>query len=180
MPMASRYLQLVALALTLGAIGCQSGSDAPTSKASANDADRADARTLDFDALLKEVDAAIGKRFQSMQMAAMDSASYQYDGPIEPVIDIVRPVAEKAGFAEVTGACGGQMGPAESEMVGNMGMDMKSIAQRTWTHPNGDTLSVARMDVTSDKLSMKMLSVHLMNPKKMAELGAAAENPSGR
>ena len=34
-----------------------------------------------------------------MQMDAMESATYQYAGPIQTVLDIVAPIAKKSGFS---------------------------------------------------------------------------------
>jgi len=59
-----------------------------------------------------------------------------------------------------------------------MGIDMKSVEQRVFTHPSGDVLTVARMDISNDDVDMKMLTIQLMNPKKMADFGNAMKKPS--
>ncbi|WP_372724238.1 hypothetical protein [Novipirellula sp.] len=69
------------------------------------------------------------------------------------------------------------MGDAEKEMQAKMGINMSSVDQKMYTHPNGDTLMIARMDMSNDDIDMKMLTVQLMNPKKMSEFGAKAQKP---
>lgn len=134
-------------------------------------------QSLDFNALLSAVDDGIGERFQAMQMDAMNSATYQYDGPIKTVVEIVDPIAKKAGFTAASDPPISDMGEAEREMQAKMGINISSFEQKMYTHPNGDTLMIARMDMSNDEIDMKMLTVQLMNPKKMSDLGAKAKNP---
>jgi len=126
------------------------------------------------------VDNAIGKRFQSMQMDAMDSATYEYDGPIQTVLDIVAPIAKKSGFSDATADLTNGMGAAEQEMQKKMGIDMKSVEQKMFTHPNGDTLMVSRMDISSESMHMKMLTIQLMNPSKMADFAKTMTKPASQ
>lgn len=166
------FLTLAFIAIT---VGCQTQSETSTAKNNIAVSGPASEK-LDFDALLLAVDGAIGKRFQSMQMEAMNSATYNYDGPIQAVVDIVGPLAAKAGFTEETQGPTDGMSVAEKEMQEKMGIDMKSLEQKMWTHPNGDALLVARMDMSSKEMDMKMLTVQIMNPKKMSQFGAVPKN----
>jgi hypothetical protein len=155
--------------------GCQSESDAPTATNNIVEPNTTPLQSLDFDALLTAVDDAIGERFQAMQMDAMNSATYQYDGPIKTVVDIVDPIAIAAGFTRANDQPTLGMGEAEKEMQAKMGLNMSSVDQTMYTHPNGDTLMIARMDMSNDDIDMKMLTVQMMNPKKMSEFGAKAQ-----
>jgi hypothetical protein len=163
---------IVALCIAISEIGCRPKSDTSTKNSNA------DGQRLDFEALLTSVDNAIGKRFQSMQMDAMESATYKYDGPMQRVLDIVAPIAKKSGFAEATVDLANGMGAAEQEMQKKMGVDMKSVEQKMFPHPSGDTLIVARMDISNNDLDIKMLTIQLMNPKKMADFGKTTKTPS--
>ena len=175
--MSCRYLQFVVLTIAALTIGCQSQSDLPTSQPVAPVSNGADSPVLDFDSLLKAINGAMGKPFQSMQMDAMQSASYKYEGSIQVVADIVGPIVERAGFSESADNMADKAGAEGKEMQEKMGIDIKPIEQKMWTHPNGDTVMVARMDMSSKDVSMKMLTVHMMNPKKMADFGAALNKP---
>ena len=62
-------------------------------------------------------------------------------------------------------------------MQAKMGINMSSVDQAMYTHLNGDTLMIARMDMSNNDLDMKMLTVQLMNPMKMSEIGAKARKP---
>jgi hypothetical protein len=166
--------------LVLGLIvfgGCNSETDSTTATKSVATSNETPSESLDFDALLTAVDNAIGKRFQAMQMDAMNSASYQYDGPIKTVVDIVDPIAKKAGFTPDSELPTLGMGEVEKEMQAKMGINMNSVDQKMYTHPSGDTLMIARMDMSNDDIDMKMLTVQLMNPKKMSEFGAKSQKP---
>jgi hypothetical protein len=165
---------IVALCVAISEIGCQSKSDSSNGNPNAV----TNGQQLDFEALLTSVDNAIGKRFQSMQMDAMESATYQYGGPIQTVLDIVAPIAKKSGFSEATVGLANDMGAAEQEMQKKLGIDMKSVEQKMFTHPSGDTLMVSRMDISNEGLDMKMLTIQLMNPKKMADFGKSMKQPS--
>ena len=159
-------------------VGCQQESNTSSKNSGVSTSDAQEADQLDFSALLDSVDNSIGKRFQSTQMEAIDSASYRYDGPIQKVLDIVAPKAKEAGFKEETDETSIGMGPAEKEMQQKMGFDMKSVEQRMFTHPSGDVLTVVRMDISSDDLDVKMLTIQLMNPQKMADFGNTMKKPS--
>ena len=69
------------------------------------------------------------------------------------------------------------MGESEKEMQVKMGINVNSVDQKMYAHPNGDTLMIARMDMSNDDIDVKMLTVQLMNPKKLSELGAKAQKP---
>lgn len=150
------------------------GCRAETGSATAKSNEAPSSEGLDFDAMITAVDNAIGKRFQSMQMDAMNSVSYQYDGPIKTVVDIVDPFAKTAGFTPNSDEPTVGMGEAEKDMQARMGINMSSFDQKMYTHPNGDTLVIVRMDMSNADVDMKMLTVQLMNPKKMSEFGAKA------
>ncbi|EMB17123.1 signal peptide protein [Rhodopirellula europaea 6C] len=169
-----RYLLLLSI---IFAGGCTSETNSTTAGNPSAASKESPSESLDFDALLIAVDNAIGKRFQAMQMDAMNSASYQYDGPIKTVVDIVDPIAKKAGFTPTEERPSDSMGEAEKEMQAKMGINMNSIDRKMYTHPNGDTLMIARMDMSNDDIDMKMLTVQRMNPKKMADLSAENQNP---
>src|SRR6478672_8326321 len=77
---------------------------------------------LDFKSLLISLDGAIGKRFQSMQMDAMESVTYQYDGPMQTVLDIVAPVARKSGFFETDINQASGSGAAQQETLKKAGV----------------------------------------------------------
>ncbi len=173
----SRLLLCLLLLTVIVAGGCRSETDSVTSANTTATSSEAPSESLDFDALLTAIDDAIGKRFQAMQMDAMNSASYQYDGPIKTVVDIIEPIAKTAGFTPGGDTPTNGMGEAEKEMQAKMGFNMTAVDQKMYTHPNGDTLMIARMDMSNDDIDMKMLTVQLMNPKKMSELGANALKP---
>ena len=186
--MNARHALALAVGVAAAAVGCEPTPDAPAElpAAAANGsgapAERPDevggaaipSPRLDFEALLAGVDGAVGKRFQSMQMEGMESATYRYDGPVRAVLDIVAPVAEASGFAENTADFAHEMGDAERELQEKMGMDMKSIEQTTYAHPDGDLLTVARTTIAmpaSDE-ELTLLSIQLMNPRNMPDFGA--------
>jgi hypothetical protein len=171
---------IVALCVVISEIGCQPKSDTPNKNSNAVNGNVTNGQRLDFEALLTSVDNAIGKRFQSMQMGAMESATYQYDGPIQTVLDIVAPIAEKSGFSETTADLADGMGAAEQEMQKKLGINMKSVEQKMFTHPSGDTLNVSKMDISNEGMNMKMLTIQLMNPKKMADFGKTMTKPSSQ
>ena len=149
--------------------GCNSESDPTNSENSTASSKESPSESIDFDAMLTAVDNAIGKRFQATQMESMNSASYQYDGPIKTVVDIVDPIAKKARFSSTEA----HVGEAEKEMQAKAGV--KSIDQMTYTHPCGDFLTISRMDVSIDGVGMKLLLIQLMNPEKMYKLGLQAQ-----
>lgn len=171
---------VAALCVVISVIGCQPKAETSTKNSNAVNGNVASGRPLDFEALLSSVDKAIGKRFQSMQMDAMDSATYQYDGPIQTVLEIVAPIAKKSGFSDSTADLTNGMGAAEQEMQKKMGINMKSVEQKMFTHPNGDTLMVSRMDISNEGMDIKMLAIQLMNPKKMADFGKTMTKPSSQ
>ncbi|WP_236624242.1 hypothetical protein [Rhodopirellula baltica] len=170
-------LLYVLLLCMLCAVGCQSESDGPIATNTVDERNTAPSQSLDFDALLTAVDDAIGNRFQAMQMDAMNSATYQYGGPIKAVVDIVDPIAKDSGFTLSDDQSTAGMGEAEKEMQAKMGINMSSVDQVMYTHPSGDTLMIVRMDMSNDDIDMKMLTVQLMNPKKMSEFGAKVQKP---
>lgn len=157
--------------------GCKSESDTSTEAGAGVERNTRPSQRLDFDALLATVDTAIGKRLQAMQMEAMNAATYQYDGPIETVVDIVDPIARAAGFTQDKDQPAFGMGEAEKEMQAKMGVNMSYVDQMIYTHSSGDSLMIARMDMSSEDIDMKMLTVQLMNAKKMSEFGAKAQKP---
>ena len=113
-----------------------------------------------------------------MQMESMDSATYRYDGPIQKVIDIVAPKAKEAGFSEETDNAFNGMGPEAKDWQQKMGVGMKLVEHRMFTHPIGDVLTVIRMDISNDDVDMKMLTIQLLSPKKMADFGDMMKKPS--
>lgn len=172
-----RPISCLLLLSVIVASGCRSETGSTTQETTAETSGKASSESLDFDTLLTAVDNAIGERFQAMQMDAMNSASYQYDGPIKTVVDIVDPIAKKAGFTPNDDQPTMDMGEAEKEMQAKMGFNMSSVDPKMYNHPNGDTLMIARMDMSNDDIDMKLLTVQLMNPKKMSEFGAKAQKP---
>ena len=78
--------------------GCQSEADTSTATSTVVERNTNPSQSLDFDALLTAVDDAIGKRFQSMQMDAMNSASYQYDGPLRPSLTLLTQSQNRLGL----------------------------------------------------------------------------------
>ena len=173
----TRPLPYLLLLSVIVAAGCRSETDSASTENTSVASSDTPSQSIDFEALLNAVDKAIGKRFQAMQMDAINSASYQYDGSIETVVDIVDPIAKKAGFISNDVQQTIDMGEAEKEVQAKMGINMRSIDQKMYTHPNGDTLMIARMDVSNDDTAMKLLTVQLMNPKKMSTFGAKEQNP---
>ncbi|MEM6691687.1 MAG: hypothetical protein AAF664_19815, partial [Planctomycetota bacterium] len=99
-------------------------------------------------------------------------------GPMQTVVDLVNPIAKQAGFTATSDESIGKMGKAEKEMQAKMGIKVNSSDQKMYTHSNGDTLMISRMDMSSDEIEMKMLTVHLMNAKKMSDLGREFEQQS--
>lgn len=170
-----RFYNLMLLVVFLSALGCQPEAIKPPGTIAGNMQGSSDSSSLDFDAMLNSVDSEIGKRFQAMQMEAMNSASYQYDGPIKKVVDIIEPIALATGFMEQKDRPAIGAGEAEKEMQSKMGMSMSAGEQKMYVHPNGDTLMIIRMDVANKDIDMKMLMVQLMNPKKMSDFGAKAK-----
>lgn len=167
------------LCATISLAGCRPAAN--VSNNGGRPASTADSGTqLDFDGLLADIDRAIGKRLQSMQMEGMESASYQYDGPMETVVDIVAPVAQSAGFLEESDSDSDDA-DTTNQMMNQMGMQVKSLEQRNFAHPNGDMLVVSKMDIANDDVEMHLLAVHYMNPTKMPGMAkpkaAAAETP---
>lgn len=150
----------VVLLFTLIAMGCDSKSDTTTPTLDAGDRKSAESQDLDFDALLTALDAAIGERFQAVQMNGMNSVTYEYDGPIKTVEDIVEPMALEAGFTEMKNGAATGMGAAQMQQTG---IKMNSMNQKMYTHPNGDTLTFSAVDMSTDDLDMKMLTIQLMN-----------------
>lgn len=167
----------VLLLFAIFACGCRSEADTSAATSTAVERTPTQSKSLDFDALLTAVDNAIGKRFQSMQMDGMNSVSYQYDGPMKPAVDIVDPIAKSAGFATADNTPTLGTGEMEKEMQAKMGFNMSSVGQTMYTHPNGDTLIIARMDMSNADMDMKLLTIQLMNPQKMSEFGAKVHRP---
>lgn len=124
-----------------------------------------------FSQVLNEVDKAIGERMQSMEMGAMISATYMHDGSIDTVVAVVDPLVKKMGYKESARNVM-DAGPAEAEMQEKMGMSMKNIISKSYEHKNGNVISVTRTNITHDEREMKMLTVHLMNPHLMSEMGS--------
>jgi len=134
-----------------------------------------------FETILNEVDKVAGNRFQSMQMEAMTSASYQYDGSIDEIVKVVEPIALKAGYSpmdsEMTedAIAGGQ---EHIQEIANMEMDM--IGTKMYQHKNGNLISISRMNISSDspkmEMNMKLLTVQMMNPKKMSDEHSASKS----
>jgi len=128
-----------------------------------------------FIRLLDELDKAIGERFQSMEMAGLMSATYMYDGSIDHVVAVVHPLVTKMGYE------GSDKDPMDSlpseaaDMQKKMGMSMQNISGKTYKHKNGNMIIIMRMDVAQEKREMKMLTVQLMNPGLMSEMGSKLE-----
>jgi len=175
--MLTRPLLYVLLLFAFFVVGCKSESDTADATKTDSTGDTTQTDILDFDVLLAKVDNAIGKRFQAMQMEGMNSVSYQYDGPIETVVDIVEPIAKASGFSEAKNEHEMGMGEAEKEMQAKMGIDMSAIEQKMYTHPNGDTLVIVRMDMSNEDIDMKILAINMMNSKKMSDFGQQAMEP---
>lgn len=176
-----KHLLLVAvLCMAMHIVGCQQRSDTPGNVPSASTTGDAKTSQLNFETLLEAVDSSIGKRYQSMQMEGMVSATYQYSGPIEKVVEIVAPRAVDAGFSEKTDSETFGAGPAEEEVQEKMGFDMKSVQKRVFTHPNGDVLTVMMMNISSNDLEMSLLTIQLMNPMWMAANGVQTRVPQSQ
>lgn len=128
----------------------------------------------EFESILNEVDKAIGKRFQSMQMGAMISATYQYDGSIDKVAEIIEPMAIKAGYSPVDNDTSQQaIADGQKHMQEMANMEIKMIESKMYQHENGNMITIMRMDISSDapkmQMDMSMLTVQMMNPNKMSE-----------
>lgn len=135
----------------------------PTTKGSST----GQAQNLDFATLLYSIDDAIGKRIQSPRIEAMDYATYQYNGPIEKVLAIVAPIAKKSGFSEETGALDVAVASQMRNLMAN-GV-LKVVDFKTFTHPNGDILTICSMAV--GKTGIKMLTITYMNPDTLPSVG---------
>jgi hypothetical protein len=101
-------------------------------------------------------------------MDGMESASYQYDGPMQTVVDIVAPIATRSGFTETNIDLTSGMDAAQKRMSQKLAMAMSSREQKMFTHPNGEMLIVLRMDISTSDRQAKLLTVQYMNPRKMA------------
>lgn len=126
-----------------------------------------------FAQLLNEVDKKIGTRFQSMEMEAMVSATYMYDGALEEITKIVDPLITEMGYSAVDTNTTEELPAAAKEMQEKMGMKMKNMQSQAYKHKNGNMISVSRMDISHSDKDMSMLTVHLMNPKLMSKIGGA-------
>lgn len=127
-----------------------------------------------FENILQAVDRTVGKRSQTMQMGAMKSATYMFDGPIETVVQLVEPLVTELGYEPVDKEAlgdGFQQGMEHMQNVTNMEINL--LGQRMYQHQNGNIFSVMRMDITSEmentSTHMQMLTVQMMNPRKMTE-----------
>lgn len=116
---------------------------------------------LDFEALLNSVDNAIGKRLQSMQLDAMESAAYQYNGPLEKVLNVVTPIATENGFSAETGDLDHTVEQKMKEVMANGVMQM--VDHMMFAHPNGDILTISRMAI--GKTGTKMMTISYFNTK---------------
>ena len=124
-------------------------------------------QNLDFARLLNSVDDAIGKRFPTPQADATHSATYEYNGPIEKVLDVVAPIAKESGFSEETGGLDNTVEQTMQKILAN-GV-MKMVDFKAFTHPNGEMLTVSSMAI--GKTDMKMLTITYSNRKKLPTVG---------
>lgn len=130
------------------------------------------ARSLDFAKLLNSVDDAIGKRLPTPQMDATESATYQYNGPIEKVLDIVAPIANESGFSAESGDLDNAFAQKMKEVMAN-GV-MKLVDHKVFRHPNGEILTLSRMAV--GKTGIMMLTITYMNPRQQPNVGENANS----
>jgi hypothetical protein len=158
------------IAYLLLLVGCKESASEDSSPSSSKiDPDGSFSRVLD------ELDSAIGERFQSMEMAAMVSATYMYDGSIDEVVAVVDPLVTKMGYE---GSDKNPMDKLLSEAADEqkkMGMSMQNVSGRNYKHKNGNMIIIMRMDVAHEKREMKMLTVQLLNPGLMSEMGSKLE-----
>lgn len=124
-----------------------------------------------FAQLLNEVDKKIGTRFQSMEMEAMVSATYMYNGALEEITTIVDPLVKEMGYSGIDANATEDLSTTAKEMQEKMGMKMKNMQSKAYKHKNGNMISVSRMDISHSEKDMNMLTVHLMNPKLMSKIG---------
>jgi uncharacterized lipoprotein YehR (DUF1307 family) len=167
----SIFTVVLAAIVPLAVLGCGNADNS----SSPNAGDQPLAAEIDeagqFELMLKEVDKVIGERFQSMQMGAMTSVSYQYDGSIDKVVDVVEPMAIKAGYLPMDDDTTEQsFAEGHKQMQQMTNMKMKMIGSKTYMHEDGNLISISRMDISSDapkmQMNMQMLTVQMMNPKK--------------
>ncbi len=142
-----------------------------TNRSTTEDSSIPQARSLDFTTLVSSLDDAIGKRLQTPQMDGTESATYQYNGPIEEVLDIVAPIANGSGFSAVTGDVANAAAQKMKKVMAN-GV-MKVVDHKMYRHPNGELLTVSRMAVGNS--GMMMLTIIYMNPR---QLPSVEENAS--
>lgn len=155
------------LVVTLVAVGCQPASNRPTATGAAKSA----GGLVEFEVVLSAVDKVVGKRFQAMQMDGMESVTYEYQGPLQAIVDVVAPIAEDAGFetGEENSEVPADADDLESQVMRDAGME--SFEQVVFMHPAGHILSVSTMDVSDDDVDMQLLVVQLMNPHQTDVLG---------
>jgi hypothetical protein len=130
------------------------------------------AQRLDFATLLNSVDDAIGKRVPTPQVDATESATYQYNGPIEKVLDVVAPIANESGFSAASGDLGNAVAQKMKDVMAN-GV-MKIVDHKMFSHPNGEILTISRMAV--GKTGMMLLTITHMNPRQLPGVGKNAKS----
>ncbi len=167
-------LSCLVFALMASSSGCQKKTETPPDKAPVVAAKP----QLDFDAILTAVEGVAGNRFQSMNMDFMQSTSYQYSGPLEPILEIVAPQATAAGFSELPVDMGSLVDENMRAMQQKTGVDMQNMNGRVFTHPEGSTLTVSRVDVSNQGMDLKLLTIQLMNTKKMTEFSKTQQAPA--
>jgi len=168
----------LSLALLVSITGCgKADSNSSTAVSPTESVPEIDG-TAQFESILQKVDAVIGKRFQSMQMAGMTMASYQFDGPIDTVVDIVEPLVIENGYSVgnddmMKNAM--EQGQAEQAMMPNANMDL--VGSKTYQHENGNMINIMRMDVSVQipdapaATEMQMLTIQMTNVEKMQDFG---------
>lgn len=120
------------------------------------------APSLDVATVLRSLDKAIGQRLQTPKMDGVESATYQYNGPIEKVFDVVAPIARESGFSVATGDVANAAAQTMKQVMAN-GV-MKVVDHKMFTHPNGELLTVSRMEVGNS--GMMMLTITYLNPRQ--------------
>ena len=178
---AMQFLPFLLLALFTS--GCGPSDENRTANPVASPSGGVSEHAAFFEEVLGDVDSLIGKRFQSMQMEAMSSASYMYDGTIDKITEVVDPLAEQAGFAsDSSGAFDEHFQEGLDQMRAMPNMEMEVLGNKTYTHEDGTMLLLMRADITQNfnnqQVDMKMLTVQMMNPAKMSEMGDKLSAPA--
>jgi hypothetical protein len=129
-----------------------------------------------FEEMLKAVDNVLGNRLQYMKMGAMISATYQFSGSIDTVVEVIDPLVKQSGYSSVERDVTKQSlqeGQEQMNALADTKMDM--TGSKMYMHKSGNVIHVLSMDITNNTwetpVKMKMLTIQMMNSKKMSESG---------